>query len=688
MTSYTLSPVWGAGAQLFDNNGNILTGGKIYTYDAGTTTPAVTYTTPSGNNFNTNPIIADASGRLSNEIWLPISTSYKFVLKDTNDVLIATYDNIPTIPQPPIVNDASSISYEQGYTVTAGAFTVGATYRITSVGTTNFVGIGAAANVTGVLFTATGVGSGSGTAEYSRTIQAKLRETISVKDFGAVGDGVTDDTLAFQNAILTSVVLGKVIFVPAGNYLITDTLNIPTYTQISGETNHCTGYNYNISPKGSVITFAPVTAKSLFVASGTPPFGPFRGAYCIENLAILGNSNNATGNSIYGIDADQVTSSLFRNLSIQNFRVGIRVSGSINNRFEFCKLQANWVSAIQYDGNISTTDVWEQCYFAFGPIGVQANGPNVSIRFSKCIFESFDNYGVNLDKECFAWEFDNCYGENIPAAVNANGAMFRVGYIGTVSSPSLRITVIGGYYGGNNATPLTGNCFDFDDVSGANITGVFTARYAYSVRTTANTVNGSITIYGLNVIQQTGITTGAANKIQGAFANGLLNTGVLGQDSYFKETNTNIIKALDGNGSQIQLSGAIIRLSPGVGNSVQPATDNVSTFGAPSFRWTTIYATTGAINTSDANQKTDIVDISDVEKRVAVKLKSSMKRFKFKDGKRYHFGTIAQDVKAAFESEGLVAEEYGVFCADTLEDGTVQLGIRYDELFAFIISAL
>ena len=94
MTSYTLSPVWGAGAQLFDNSGNVLTGGKIETYEAGTTTNAVTYADPTGSTFNSNPIIADASGRLSNEIWLPVGISYKFVLKDANNVLIATYDNI------------------------------------------------------------------------------------------------------------------------------------------------------------------------------------------------------------------------------------------------------------------------------------------------------------------------------------------------------------------------------------------------------------------------------------------------------------------------------------------------------------------------------------------------------------------------------------------------------------------
>jgi hypothetical protein len=236
MTSYTLSPVWGAGAQLFDNSGNVLTGGKIETYEAGTTTNAVTYTNPIGSTANSNPIIADASGRLSNEIWLLVGTSYKFVLKDANNVLIATYDNIPSTPQPPIVNDASSISYEQGYTVTAGAFTVGATYLITSVGTTNFVAIGAAANAIGVLFTATGVGSGNGTAQYSRTVQAKLRDTVNVKDFGAVGDGVTDDATAIQAAInAMASVGGGVVNLTEGTFIIGATLLMKDGVSLQGE---------------------------------------------------------------------------------------------------------------------------------------------------------------------------------------------------------------------------------------------------------------------------------------------------------------------------------------------------------------------------------------------------------------------------------------------------------------------
>ena len=91
-----LSPVGGVAAQFFTSTGAVLTGGKLYTYLAGTTTPAVTYTTSQGTIPWTNPVVLDAAGRVpgSGEIWLTDGIIYKFVLKDSNDVLIATYDNI------------------------------------------------------------------------------------------------------------------------------------------------------------------------------------------------------------------------------------------------------------------------------------------------------------------------------------------------------------------------------------------------------------------------------------------------------------------------------------------------------------------------------------------------------------------------------------------------------------------
>jgi hypothetical protein len=95
MPTVTLSIFAGVGAQLFDNSGNILSGGKLYTYEAGTTTPLATYTSSTGATSHTNPIILDAAGRVpGGEIWLNYAYPYKFVVKTSVDVLIATYDNI------------------------------------------------------------------------------------------------------------------------------------------------------------------------------------------------------------------------------------------------------------------------------------------------------------------------------------------------------------------------------------------------------------------------------------------------------------------------------------------------------------------------------------------------------------------------------------------------------------------
>jgi hypothetical protein len=95
--SINLSAFAGAGAQFFDANGIPLAGGLLYTYLAGTTTPATTYTSPSSASSNTNPIVLDAAGRTPAEIWVNGGVFYKFILKTSTYVQIGSYDNIPAI---------------------------------------------------------------------------------------------------------------------------------------------------------------------------------------------------------------------------------------------------------------------------------------------------------------------------------------------------------------------------------------------------------------------------------------------------------------------------------------------------------------------------------------------------------------------------------------------------------------
>lgn len=98
MASVLLSP-YGVGQQFFDDNGIPLAGGLIYTYQAGSSTPLVTYTDNGGSIANANPIVLDASGRTPQEIWLLTGYSYKFVLQNADAVLIQTLDNIYPILQ-------------------------------------------------------------------------------------------------------------------------------------------------------------------------------------------------------------------------------------------------------------------------------------------------------------------------------------------------------------------------------------------------------------------------------------------------------------------------------------------------------------------------------------------------------------------------------------------------------------
>jgi hypothetical protein len=106
--------VGGAAAQFFTNSGVILSGGKLYTYAAGTTTPQTTYTSSSGVTAHTNPIILDSAGRVpGGEIWLT-AVSYKFALYTSTDVLIATYDNIRGFGSTSVINytgNGSTVAY-------------------------------------------------------------------------------------------------------------------------------------------------------------------------------------------------------------------------------------------------------------------------------------------------------------------------------------------------------------------------------------------------------------------------------------------------------------------------------------------------------------------------------------------------------------------------------------------------
>ncbi len=147
-------------------------------------------------------------------------------------------------------------------------------------------------------------------------------------------------------------------------------------------------------------------------------------------------------------------------------------------------------------------------------------------------------------------------------------------------------------------------------------------------------------------------------------------------------------------------------------NNTGATANNTIGLGNPSVKWTVLYATNGTIQTSDRTEKQDIEALSEAETRVAVAAKGLLRKYRFIDAvnkkgndARTHFGIIAQDLQAAFEAEGLDAGKYAMFCSDTWyehegetfptqeeapEEATevTKLGVRYDELLAFIIAAI
>jgi len=99
----------------------------------------------------------------------------------------------------------------------------------------------------------------SGTGAVTTTVQNKLRETLSVKDFGAKGDGTTDDTTAIQAALTAGA--GNKVYFPTGTYKVTSTLTISTGTSIEFNGNNAV---INYTGTGACLQAASVKHITIF----------------------------------------------------------------------------------------------------------------------------------------------------------------------------------------------------------------------------------------------------------------------------------------------------------------------------------------------------------------------------------------------------------------------------------------
>lgn len=327
----TLTP--SAKQQFFDANGNPLSGGKLYTYAAGTTTPLATYTDSSGTTPNANPVILDSRGEAN--LWLG-SAVYKFKLTTSTDVEVWTVDNI------------STDNYEVFQDLAAS-------------GGSNLVGF---------------IQSGSGAT--ARTVQSKLRDAISVKDFGAVGDGTTDDTAAFQAALVYGTsAFADVIIPDAKTYKLTAGITVDlAKTALIGN--------------GAVLDFTTLTSGKAITFSASEGYPALAigaresGGFVVKG----GNYAAATGIYIAGSISAQFTRQvLLKNISVYRF----------GKNYEY----GNYVYRIKFE-HCSSSEA--NTYHVYSPAGL-LNFGEVMV-WSNCLFENGTNSSLYLrDGQFF---FENC----------------------------------------------------------------------------------------------------------------------------------------------------------------------------------------------------------------------------------------------------------------------------------------
>ena len=530
------------------------------------------------------------------------------------------------------------------------------------------------------------------------TVQKKLQESVSVKDFGAIGDGVTDDTAAINTAVTAAA--GKALFFPSGTYLTTTGINYTATSPI----------NIYGSGPGSVIKFTGTTGAAIYI-TGTP--GVTNASLIISDLKVTTGSNTAqAGIWLYGIAVYSVHDVYV----MGNFSYGVRFSAAQQGEYSGGQIQA--INGVLFEdvGAVSsnacdfhgvslfcdTTNITFNCTsyedsYINGNHLAGANGIAIlnsgtgTINIVGNHIENNDAGATNYGIKVFAGRA-NIVNNNIPAnpnlgiiLVSSNLVLIDgnaiAGGINIGSGSAATLVTNNAIFGGITNASSTSNFLNNRDNSGNPI------DIASKISSNKLTVESTNTTPGL-------IADFRANQSYG----GRWGINVQGSGAYVPYVSFNGGPGVGGYSTTVSLY-TDVTASPVVSGYLTtyfaPGTDNITASGWSTNRWTVIYATTGTINTSDANEKQQIRSLSAAEKATALTIKSSLKAFKFNDAveakgnkARIHIGVIAQDVQAAFIANGLNADDYGLFCSDTLEDGSTRLGVRYEELLAFVLSAI
>ena len=278
---------------------------------------------------------------------------------------------------------------------------------LNDVNTTTYTTVPALSNSTG----AGSIGyTEGGTGAVATTVQAKLREQVSVKDFGAVGDGITDDTAAIQAAISYCVTNKKDLYFPAATYAVTQIV-----------------FSNNTKDRMFTVDFAGSIIKGTTTTSPVSIVGTY---WNIENLTI----NNA-GAATYAISIGWLWQSNITNLTCDDVYITPYATafGVYWNTFRQWSVGKIHLAADIYSIN---HNIW----YGTRCNGIEIPGP-VNTDFYNNVFDSFDilgtvSYGTNAQYQPLILR--NC---NFELNFNVTGNVHR--------------------HGGHNAPTGTAQFYDF-----------------------------------------------------------------------------------------------------------------------------------------------------------------------------------------------------------------------------------
>jgi hypothetical protein len=184
----------------------------------------------------------------------------------------------------------------------------------------------------------------------TQTVTARLQQSISVKDFGAVGDGahMAADTAGLQAAVAAAASSGKAVYVPAGNYLLDNS----TAAAISGAQNVLI---YGDGPSSS-LACQTVGTNDCIASTGATGFG-------LENLSISFGPAATTRSSGYAIDIQSCTNCVLDGLTLNNGDLsGIRLASSVHTQMHNIAISNFFANGLFSINNQDLRVDGESCY--------------------------------------------------------------------------------------------------------------------------------------------------------------------------------------------------------------------------------------------------------------------------------------------------------------------------------------